>query len=423
MAARHAALWLVDQSSRVRPSRRVAIAVGSRGLTGLVPLVTQVIGLLRARGACPFIIPAMGSHGGGTQAGQREVLAGLGVTEDAVGAPIVPAPAARFIGRTARGRPVYCHPAALAADALLIINRVKSHSAFDGEVQSGLVKMLAVGLGGPAGAAEVHRHGATGMEETIVDLARTLAGRLSLVGGLATVENVGGEPVAVEPARGTWGSLRSTDARCLRLATFLEPRLPVRDLDLLLVDWMGKDICGPGMDPKVVGRRRVWDCPEPKAPNVRRLVVFRLTQASRGNANGIGLADFTTRRLAESIDWPRTLGNARTTTFTQRAVLPPVFETDRDAVEAALATLVTEDWRAVRAMRISDTGHLDRAEASEALLPELAAAGWSAAGPPEDLPFGPDGDLPLPRPREMGVGSGAPPRTFQGNPLESRLCP
>jgi len=373
----------------------VAIAVGSRGLTGLATVLAQVTGLLRARGACPFIIPAMGSHGGGTPAGQREVLAGLGVTEEAVGTPIVAAPAARPIGRTGEGRPVHCHLAALAADAVVVINRVKSHSAFDGQVQSGLLKMLAVGLGGPAGAREVHRRGATGMEEAILDLARALAGRLPLAGGLATVENAGGELVAVEPSRGTWDSLRSVDARCLRLAAILEPRLPVGDLDLLLVDWMGKDICGPGMDPKVVGRRRVWDCPEPKAPNVRRLVVFRLTPASQGNANGIGLADFTTRRLAESVDWPRTLGNARTTTFTQRAVLPPALESDRDAVEAALETLLKEDPRTVRAMRITDTGHLDRAEASEALLRELAAAGWTAAGPPEDLPFGPDGNLPL----------------------------
>lgn len=394
-AARHAAVWLLDQRPRVRPGGRVAIAVGSRGLTGLATVLAQVTGLLRARGACPFIIPAMGSHGGGTPAGQREVLAGLGVTEEAAGTPIVAAPAARPIGRTGEGRPVHCHLAALAADAVVVINRVKSHSAFDGQVQSGLLKMLAVGLGGPAGAREVHRRGATGMEEAILDLARALAGRLPLAGGLATVENAGGELVAVEPSRGTWDSLRSVDARCLRLAAILEPRLPVGDLDLLLVDWMGKDICGPGMDPKVVGRRRVWDCPEPKAPNVRRLVVFRLTPASQGNANGIGLADFTTRRLAESVDWPRTLGNARTTTFTQRAVLPPALESDRDAVEAALETLLKEDPRTVRAMRITDTGHLDRAEASEALLRELAAAGWTAAGPPEDLPFGPDGNLPL----------------------------
>ncbi len=396
-AARHAALWLADRlpPGRPGPGPRVAITAGSRAFAGLGEIFTQLVGALRTRGAAPFLVPAMGSHGGGTPEGQRGVLAHLGLTAGRVGAPVVFGDSAAC-GRTRAGRTVWCHPAVLAADLVVVVNRVRSHSAFDGEVQSGLVKMLAVGLGGPEGAAQAHRGGARGLEETILDLARWLAARLPLLGAAAVVEDAAGRLARLEAGGGSWAEVHRLDAACLALARRLEPRLPVADLDLLLVDWMGKDIAGPGMDPKVVGRRRVWDYPEPSQPRVRRLVVFRLTRASAGNANGVGLADFVTRRLAEAIDWPRTLKNARTTTFTQRAALPPVLESDREAVQAALETLGLPDWRAVRALRIADTRDLRRFWASEGLLGELESAASHPVrrlGPLADLPFDARGDL------------------------------
>lgn len=396
-AAREASLWLLDALTRPVAGRRLAIAVGSRGMSGLVPLVAQVAGLLRVRGAFPLIVAAMGSHGGGTPAGRRAVLSSLGVDEESVGAPVAcgettGGPGVRT-GWAPSGRPVFCLPDILSADGIIVVNRVHTHTAFDGQVQSGLLKMVAVGLGGPEGAAVVHQEGASRMEEAIVDLARHQVGRLPILGGIATVEDAEGHVAALEPAAAGWAAIASTDARCLALARALAGRLPAAEVDLLLVDRMGKDIVGTGMDPLVIGRRRVWGHPEPARPRVGRLVVFRLTPGAAGNANGVGLADFTTRRLAEAIDWPATVTNALTTTFTQRIALPPVLETDQAAVEAALLTLGAAAGPGIRAMRISDTAHLGRVSVSEALLGELEAAGWVREGEVEPLPFAPDGEL------------------------------
>lgn len=394
--ARHASVWLADASplllARRRRPHRVAVASGSRGLSGLPGILGQLCGLLRTRGIEPFLVPAMGSHGGGTGAGQRKVLAGLGITEEAIGVPIAAAdgPAGALpVGRTPAGRRIYCHQATLAADAVILVNRVKPHTAFEGEVQSGLLKMLVVGLGGPEGATETHRGGAARLEEAILDGARALAGLLPLAGGLATVENSLGEVALLRPCRGGWADLRSADRRCLELARRLDPALPVDELDLLLVDYMGKDISGTGLRPGVVGRRRAWDYPEPSRPRVRRLVVFRLTAGSAGNANGIGLADFTTRRLAERIDWNSTLRNVQATTLTQRAALPPVLPSDREAVRLALETLHLDDWRRVRAMRLRDTAHLGSYFISQALCGEAG----EPVGPWRPLPWNEDGDL------------------------------
>jgi len=398
---RHAAVWLADTSPFLRPGRRVAITAGSRAFTGFVPILSQLVGLLRARGLQPFIIPTMGSHGGGTAAGQLEVLAKEGVTPGTVGAPVICAvpsvEAARpVLVRGPRGNRVgrvFCHPAALAADALVVVNRVQSHTAFEGEVQSGFLKMLAIGVGGPEGAAETHALGAIGLEASILEMSRALAHRLPVAGALATVQDSRKSLAAVDAAGPGWAALRRTEARCLALARQIEPQLPVEELDLLLVDWMGKDISGTGMHPKVIGRRRVWDYPEPERPRVRRVVVFRLTPGSAGNANGIGLADFTTRRLAEAIDWPKTLKNVLTSTFTKRALLPPAFPTDREAVRAALLTLGPVDPRRIRAMRVANTGQLGRYWVSEALLDDVLSLGARLDGGPSDLPFEPDGNL------------------------------
>ncbi len=400
-AIRHATVWLADTCPLLSRGGRVAVTAGSRAFTGFVPVLRQLVGLLRARGLQPFLIPAMGSHGGGTPAGQLEVLAKGGVTPSTVGAPIICAvpsveagrPVALHSPRGNRLARVFCHPAALAADALLVVNRVQSHTAFEGEVQSGLLKMLAVGVGGPEGASETHALGAVGLQASILEMSRALAHRLPVAGALATVEDSRKDLVAVDVAGPGWVALRKTDARCLALAREIEPRLPVDDLDLLLVDWMGKDICGSGMHPTVVGRLRVWDYPDPDRPRVRRVVVFRLTPGSAGNANGIGLADFTTRRLAEAIDWPKTLKNVLTSTFTKRALLPPVFPTDREAVRAALLTLGPVDPRRIRAMRLTSTGQLGRYWVSDGLLRDVLARGARLDGEPSDLPFGADGNL------------------------------
>lgn len=392
-AAREAVSWLVDRMGRLA-GQRVAITVGSRGFAGLVPLLARLCGLLRLRGAEPILLPAMGSHGGGTWAGQLKVLDGLGVTPAAAGGRLA-GPAAvvpTAIGRSPGGREVYVLRGALEADAVIIYNRVKPHPSFDGAVQSGIRKMLAVGLGGPRGALEAHRCGVAGLEGAILDLARFIAPRLVVAGALAVVENASGGLYRVDADGGDWGRLSAVDRRCLASARGQEPRLPADDLDLLLVDYLGKDISGTGLDTRVIGRRRVWEAPEPTRPVVRRLVVFRLSPGAAGNANGVGLADFTTRHLARAIDWDSTLANVTATTFTQRAALPPAYPSDRAAVAAALATLPSD--RPLRVMRIRDTRHLGRLEVSEALIAEVEQAGYSVPpGPPSSLAFDAAGDL------------------------------
>jgi len=290
-----AAAWLLDNSAVFRrkapwPRRagrplRVAVTAGSRGLARAAILYRALTGTLAQRGVEAFLVPAMGSHGGGHPEGRREILATLGLTGETVRAPVLPAREMAYLGRTPAGRPVYCHPGALWADAVLVVNRVGSHPSFEGRVQSGLLKMLAVGLGGPPGAVEVHRRGAAGLEEAIVDTAHSLAGRLAegrrLGGGLAVVEDSLGRIISVTPAPGTWPALVEADRVALALARALAPSLPVQVLDLLLVDRMGKDISGPGMDPRITGRRGVWDYPDPPWPKVRRLVVFRLSRGPR----------------------------------------------------------------------------------------------------------------------------------------------
>lgn len=391
--ARQAAGWLADQIRRP-VGKRVAITVGSRGFAGLADVLRELCGTLRLRGCRPFLVPAMGSHGGGTQTGQRRVLAGLGVSPETVRAPFAPSATAAPIelGRTPEGRSAFCPRAVIDADAVIIYNRVRPHPSFDGGVQSGLLKMVAVGLGGPHGAVEAHRQGAAGLEPAIIDLSRFVTPRLPRPGALAVVEGGGGKLARLEAVTGGWDRLRGLDGECLALARTLQPSLPVDHLDLLLVDYLGKDICGTGMDTRVIGRRRVWDQPEPTRPLVRRLVVFRLSPGAAGNANGVGLADFTTARLARAIDWTSTLANATATTFTQRAALPPAFPSDRQAVEAALATLPLD--RPLRVLRIRDTGHLNHLQVSEGLLDEVRAAGYEPApAPAEPLSFDAAGDL------------------------------
>ncbi len=405
-ASREAARLLAEHASRrLAKGARVAITAGSRGFAGYRAILRDLSSSLAERGFSPVLVPAMGSHGGGTVEGQLAVLAGLGIEPDTVPAAISRASPSVAVARTPRGRRLYCHETALAADAVVVVNRVKPHTAFDGAVQSGLVKMLAVGLGGPDGAAEAHRGGAQALEEAVLDLGEAQCRALPVLGAVATVEDAAGamadlrvatcpagENGRAKDADASWRIVRDLDARCLELAVDLGPHLPVEALDLLLVDWMGKDVAGTGLDPKVVGRRRVWDYPDPARPAVRRIVVFRLTPASSGNANGVGLADVTTRRLAGAIDWDKTLKNVTTTTFTARAVLPPAYPTDLEATLAALASLWLPDPRGAKVMRIRDTRHLAEFWVSEALLAEQPGLGAPVAGPMR-LPFGEDGDL------------------------------
>lgn len=348
--------------AEIRPGCRAAVAVGSRGIPGIGALVAETVRFLRGRGADPMVVPAMGSHGGATPEEQVRVLADLGVTEAAVGAPVRWAPLTRA-GETGGGLAVWADGAAWTADLLVPVNRVKPHTAFHGPLESGPSKLLAVGLGREASAAALHR---AGLREGIPEVARFYLASGKVPFGVALVENACGGTARVEVLRP--GSWLEAEAALLQEARALAPRLPWDELDLLVVERIGKDVSGTGMDLHVVGlERRFPGCGA--VPRIRRIVALDLTEGSHGNANGVGYADVVTRRLADRIDWGATYENCRATGFLEAVRLPYVAADEAEAVAVALAGL--GPLAAVRGVRVRDTSHLTCLDVTAALLADL----------------------------------------------------
>lgn len=369
--------------------KRIAIGIGSRGVAEVVTIARRLVALVRDSGGEPFIVPAMGSHGGATPEGQIEVLAGLGVTEASAGCPVRATMETVVLGETADGFPLHFDRNVVEADGLIIANRVKIHTDFHGPHESGLLKMLAIGLGKENGAARIHSYGVHGLRDIMPEVARALLPKIKLVAGVATVEDGYHRPVLMEVLRPD--SLIEREQRLLDEARRLMPRLPVDDIDVLIVDLMGKDISGAGMDTNVIGRWRIAGEPEPDAPRVRALVVLDLTEASHGNATGVGLADFTTRRLLDKIDFPVFTKNIFTSGFPLRGYIPLVYETDEAAVDAALTHVfrVNPPGReSARVMRIRSTLDLEEVQVSASLLDDVRASdGFIEADEPRPLDF------------------------------------
>lgn len=337
---------------------RVALAVGSRGIANLPVIVSRVAEWVRQQGADPFIVPAMGSHAGATAEGQRKLLEKLGVSA----APIV---SSMEVVELVPG--VFMDRQAAAADGVIVINRVKPHTSFHGRYESGLMKMIAVGLGKQAGAAAIHRLGVAGLRETMPAVARQVLATGKIWLGVAVVENAYEETLALEVL--TAAEIPAREPVLLELARAHQPRLPVEELDLLIVDELGKEISGTGMDTNVIGRLRIAGEPEPVRPRIGRIFVRDVRGDS---AYGIGLADVTTRRLVERADWEVTRINAQTSGFAQRAVLPAVVERDEEAVCGE------------RIARIRNTLHLEELIVSEPVRQELAGReGVEVLGPAE----------------------------------------
>jgi hypothetical protein len=351
-----------DPAGRITPGQTVAVAVGSRGTHDLKNLVTTTVSCLNSLQLKPFIIPAMGSHGGGTAEGQRQVLAELGITEASVGVPVVSSTDVVSLGRVASGAEVFFAKDALEADHIVAINRIKPHTAFRSEVESGLCKILAVGCGRQKGAANMHKYD---LARTIVPAAQRIMEKASILCGLAVTENALGGTHSLKLAKPE--EFVEVDRQFLETAWKLLPRIPLDDLDVLLVDEMGKNVSGAGMDPNVIGfwRREGG----PRKPDYRILIVLDLTPHSHGNATGIGMADLTTRRVIDSIDWDATYLNAFTSGVLRSARMPIPVENDRTALEAALDR--TPDLGSLRMARIVNTGELETFWATEAVLSEL----------------------------------------------------
>ncbi len=361
----------------------VAVGVGSRGLDNLVPIVRATVSELRALGLRPFIVPAMGSHGGATAEGQSELLHDYGITREAVDAEIRATMEVEQIGALDgddagdfAGHPIYWEKNALGAAAVLLINRIKAHTDFTGDIESGIAKMSVIGLGKRHGAESIHRYGARGLRELMPRIGRWLAGRMPLLGGIALLENELGRTSEIHALPST-EIARDGERALLRRARATAPRLPFSQLDVLVIDEMGKNISGAGMDTHVIGRGTMPSIPESTwgGPDIRLIAVLDLTAASHGNATALGLADLTTRRLIERVDFQATYINTRTSGEggVLRGRLPLIQPTGEDCVRTAIATCGRPNAESVRFARIRNTADTRFLEISGALVEESRA--------------------------------------------------
>ena len=383
--ARAATEELLAQATTA-PGQSVALTGSSRGIAHIADIIAGAVEALRAAGLEPFVVPAMGSHAGGTAESQRAVLHHYGVHPERIGAPVHSSTDVVEIANTPLGIPIVMDKLAAGADHILAINRVKAHSHFAGPIESGIAKILLIGLGKPAGAKVYHRgfarHGFYAFIECALPV---LLRHVSVLGGLAIVENGLDDTARIE-------ALAAADILAREPALLLDahrrmPRLPIDDLDVLIVDRMGKDISGVGMDPNVIGRDR-------PGPHIQVILVRDLTPASEGNAAGIGLADVTVQRLIDKMDPKATFLNCATALHTHLARVPYAFGTDREALEAALGATAAPSPDQTRVAWIRDTHALADLEVSEALLADVAASDHlEATGQPHDILFHPDGSL------------------------------
>ena len=355
-------------TSRVTAGSTIAVAVGSRGIFGIDRIVQTTVSCLKRKNGKPFVVPAMGSHGGATAKGQMEVLSSYGVRESSIGAPIR---SSMKVVRLPSDLPIklFMDAHAFNADGIILINRIKPHTDYHGPYESGLVKMAVIGLGKHNQALEIHRFGVPGLRNLIPQCAEEIFCTGKNLGGVAIVENAYEKTALIEalPAE----AILSQEPRLLNVARTLMPALPADIIDLLIVDWMGKDISGVGMDTNIIGRIEIRGEKEPDHPRIKAIFARDLTAKSHGNALGVGLADVISRRLYDKIDFRSTLENAYTSSFLSRAKVPIVAESDQQAVDIALRSSGAVAQGQERIMRIRDTLHLEEIYVSEKLLEEL----------------------------------------------------
>lgn len=347
--------------------KRIAVAVGSRGIVALDKVVHAVICNLKKYNAQPFIIPAMGSHGGATAKGQRQTLELLGITEEAMGAPIVSSMDVEKICETEDQTPVYVSKDALAADGIIVVNRVKMHTSFRGDYESGILKMMVVGLGKHAGALLLHGLGFERMAQNIVTLGTKILKSTKIVCGVGIVENAYEKTaeVAVIPA----DRILEEEPKLLRWSKSLMPRIPFEKVDILVLKYIGKDISGDGMDPNITGRYTPHTMKPDYSwmPKITRAVAFDLTDASHGSAIGMGHLDVIPQKFRDKIDFEMTYINAVTATVTNTCKMPIVMPDERSVLEVAVQTSEVADPKQLKICILEDTLHLDRMIVSEPL--------------------------------------------------------
>ena len=377
---------------KIKKGDSVAISVGSRGIANIALITKTLVEELKAAGAEPFVVPAMGSHGGGTAEGQRAIVEGYGVTEEYTGAPVRSTMEVVQVSETDEGVPVYFDKYAHEADHVVVMGRVKPHTSFTGEIESGLHKMMLIGLGKHKGAALYHQAIVHYSFDRIVrSVGQEVIEKCGVIFGFGIVENQYDRTAlvrAVAPA-----DFLDAEKEMLIQAKRWLPSLPFERIDLLIVDRIGKNISGSGMDTNVIGRKYNDHFPaEKEFPKVTRIFVRDLTDETHGNACGIGLSEYTHKRLRDKIDYSITAINSMTGNHPSAACVPIHFDTDRKALEAALQTVGLVQPEEAKVVRIQDTLHVEEILASEAFLPQVESSeDLTIVDPPAAMAFD-DGD-------------------------------
>ncbi len=393
-AAVAATLERLSLGQRIRPGHTVALTAGSRGIANIPLILRATADYLKKLGAKPFLVPAMGSHGGGTAEGQRQILESYGITEEFVGVPLRASMEVVEVGTTPEGYPVVLDRHASQADHIGVVARVKPHTGYHGPIESGLLKMMMIGLGKHAGALAYHRILLEQPYDQVVrSVGRTMLAKAPIAFGLAIVENGYDETAALEGVAPE--AFEQREEQLLARARRLLARLPLQEADLLIIDEIGKDISGSGMDTNVVGRKRAFRMqPPPEGQPTMRLIFVRgLSAHTHGNAAGIGLADFTTTRLVQSMNYQATVINCLTAGYPEGAFLPVHFGSDRDVIDAALKIIGTRRPEQARILHIRHTLALDELEVSEACLTEPRRTEFTPQGSPRPLRFDANGNL------------------------------
>lgn len=355
--------------SQIKPGMRIAVAVGSRGIRNLYPIVESVIETLKAQGAKPFIVSAMGSHGNGTEEGQREVLAGYGITEENLGVPVVTTVSTVHLGNCANGRPIWFDQAAFEADMIVPINRVKLHTDFVGPLQSGLCKMLVIGLGNHKGCSAVHEESPEVFADVIEETASIILDKAPVGFGVAILENAYDQTYAIEavPAK----NLIQREKELVQIAKGNMPYIMLPEADVIVCEAIGKDISGAGFDPNILGRSSVLNTFVLHIPKYQRLVLLDVSPASHGNGIGVGLFDVITKKVADQLDMEAMYANAIACNCLGDANIPCTVDDEETAIRVALKCCRNIDRENPKIIRIKNTLHLEYIEVSSALLDDV----------------------------------------------------
>ncbi len=362
---------LASMAELPKPGSRIALAVGSRGIQNLQTMVREVVAWVKNQSCSPFIVPAMGSHGGATAEGQREILAGYGITEENIGAPVLSSMEVVELPQGDLPYKIFYDKLAAAADATILINRIKPHTDFHGSQESGLLKMSVIGLGKQHQALQMHRLGAKGLREGIFQVAHQSLRVNNVLFGIAIVENAQDEICRIQAI--PKNKIYEQEPALLELARSGMPNFPLEEFDILIIDEIGKDISGVGLDTNVIGRLKIPGEPEPPSPRIRIIIIRDLSAGTHGNATGMGLADIMTRNLFDKIDFKPTYHNMVTSGFLERAKIPLIAETDEQAIQIALRGCDPLTLDQAKIIRIKNTLRLDELQVSPPVLREIQA--------------------------------------------------